>query len=478
MWKVKLTRSACCILLCAVMSPPVLAVDRVIVGPPVETDDAGQSLYEPLVELLSKRTGADWKYEYANDWLSYVDLIVSDRADLAFNEAHFAGYLALYHNHRFLARIPGNTEWFLLGSKGSDGGLPGQTVCLIPPPELGNLVLSTLDALADPMRAPYMVTVADRGESLAGVESGRCAYTVAPNNALSAAERNGLQTWSLTNIPGAAITASSRIDEQTADEIQKALLSPEGQAATAPLREHYALTREFTRPGNTNTYLLLSSVLVEGYLMPMQRMDKAFEAVQKRAEAVASEGEEEWVARVEPMLVSDIRAVQQLANNRILREAVIEQNARNVPLERIKVVDNQWSSTSELTPFKLSLQNSEAGTLLKQSVLLTPSYTELFVTDNQGANVAAYPATSDYWQGDEDKFFESFVGNGLVWVGEQEYDESTRKVSVQVSVPVHDHDGKAVGVLIAGLVVDYLRWKKQNLANGESDAQGTATAAQ
>jgi hypothetical protein len=450
-----------CVLLGAAMSVAAFAADRIIVGPPIETAEKGQSVYQPLVELLSERTGADWSYEHTGDWLSYVDLIVSDRADLAFNQAHFAGYLALYHNHRFLARIPGETQWLLFGGKDSDGALPGQSVCVNPPPDLGNLVLATLDALADPMRAPYMVAVKDRDESFSGIRSGRCAYTVAPEDALSAAERDALKTWPLTKIPGVAITASSRIDDQIVSQIQQALLSPEGQAATAPIREHYALSQDFTGPGNTNPYLLVSFVLVEGYLMPMQRMDKAFEAVQKRAEEVASEGGEEWLERVDPMLVSDIRAVQQLASNRVLRDAVIAQNSRNTPLERIKVIDQEWSGTSDLTPFKLSLQNSEAGTVLKQSVRLNPSYTELFLTDNQGANVAAYPATSDYWQGDEDKFYEAYVGNGLVWVGELEYDESTRKYAVQVSVPVYDHSDTMSGVLVAGLVVDYLRWKEQ-----------------
>lgn len=460
MRKIKLAAGVC-VLASALTSAGAFAVDRTIIGPPIDSAEKGQSLYQPLVELLSERTGEPWTYEHASYWLDYVDLIISDLADLAFNQAHFAGYLALYHNHRFLARISDETQWFLLGGKNSDGALPGQSVCLQPPPELGSLVLTTLTELEDPMRAPFMVTVNNRAESISGVESGRCAYTVVPGDVLSAAERGELKTWPLTKIPGAAITASSRLDDQIVAEIQETLLSPEGQAVMEPIRDHYALSREFTGAGNTNPYLLVSSVLVNGYLMPMQRMNKAFEAVQKRAEEVASKGDEEWSERVDAMLVPDIRAVQQLASNRILRDAVMAQNSRNVSLDRIKEMDAEWSGTSDLTPFKLSLQDSEAGTLLKQSVLLNPSYTELFVTDNQGANVAAYPATSDYWQGDEDKFYEAFVGNGLVWVGELEYDESTRKYSVQVSVPVHDQEGGASGILVAGLVVDYLRWKER-----------------
>ena len=467
MRKMILASGMCCFLLGAVLSVGASAADRVVVGPPADTVEQGQRLYAPLVRLLSERTADNWEYQQTDDWLSYVKLIVSDRADLTFSQAHFAGYLALYHNHRIVARAPDDTEWLLVGNRNGSTGiaLAGQTVCLIPPPELGSLVLTTLKELEDPMRTPSMVTVANRSESLSGIESGLCAYTVVPHDALSAADRDVLSVNPLSTIPGPAVTVGGRIEERIADEIQAAILSDEGQAATAPVREHYGVTKALVEPEeDTTSYLLASSLLVEGYLVPMKRMDKAFEAVQTRAAEISGEGAEEWVARVDPMLVPDIRAVQQLANHRIVREAVDGQNARRMTLDRIKGIDEAWSGTEELTPFKLSQQTSEAGTLLKQSVLLNPSYTELFVTDNQGANVAAYPATSDYWQGDEDKFTESFVGNGRVFVGEVEYDESTKSVGVQVSVPVYDDNNRVAGVLVAGVVVDYLRWKQKQSA--------------
>lgn len=478
MRKVTRAGSVFCMLVAAVISVSASAADRIIVGPPTATLDQGKQLYAPLVGLLSEVTGDNWVYEHASEWLSYTKLVVSDRADLTFSQAQFAGYLSLYHNHHILVRAPDDIEWLLVANKnsGDEFMLAGQTVCAIPPPELGSLVLTTLKEMEDPMRTPSMVTVTNEGESLSGINSGLCMYTVVRGDALSGADRSALRMRSLSTTPGPAITVSNRIGEQVADQIRNALLSDAGLAATRQLREHYGLS-QFVASEGANSYLLASSMLVEGYLLPMQRMDKAFETVQSRAEEVASEGSEEWVATVDPMLVSDIRAVQQLAQHPIIREAVRAQNARKVTLDRIQAIDEAWSSTEELTPFKLSLQTSEVGTLLKQSVLLNPSYTELFVTDDQGANVAAYPATSDYWQGDEEKFTKSFVGRGRVFVGEQEYDESTKKVAVQVSVPVYDETNKATGVLVAGLVVDYLRWKeKQNIANIKQESEGSVTS--
>ena len=81
---------------------------------------------------------------------------------------------------------------------------------------------------------------------------------------------------------------------------------------------------------------------------------------------------------------------------------------------------------------------------------------EVFLTDNQGANVAAFPPTSDYWQGDEEKWTASYNnGNGVVFIGPLEFDDSTQKTQVQISAPILSQN-QTVGVLVLGVSVDYL----------------------
>ncbi len=165
-------------------------------------------------------------------------------------------------------------------------------------------------------------------------------------------------------------------------------------------------------------------------------------------------------AELEELLRVKIRAVKRLAADTLIIDAVKEQNAKNVSLNEIKRIDNTWRSTKELTPFKKSLQINRAGKRLKRAVRRNPTYGEAFLTDNQGANVAAYPATSDYWQGDEEKFTASFNnGEGQIFIGPVEFDESSNTHAAQVSVPVVD-GGKAIGVLIVGVQLDYIAWKK------------------
>ncbi|WP_197466328.1 MULTISPECIES: hypothetical protein [unclassified Oleiphilus] len=76
--------------------------------------------------------------------------------------------------------------------------------------------------------------------------------------------------------------------------------------------------------------------------------------------------------------------------------------------------------------------------------------------DNQGANVAMTNKTSDYWQGDEAKWQESFKdGAGAVHIGDVEFDESAQAYLVQVSVPVMD-GGTAIGAITIGINLDDL----------------------
>ena len=165
-------------------------------------------------------------------------------------------------------------------------------------------------------------------------------------------------------------------------------------------------------------------------------------------------------SELQELLRIKMRTVQHMALNPKLIAAVRRQNAEKLDLNIIKQRDNDWKATKNLTPFKRSLQENSAGKMLKRYVNRNPSLNEAFLTDNQGANVAAFPATSDYWQGDEEKWTASFnEGDGKVFLGPVERDESTNTVAVQVSAPLF-HQGETIGVLVVGVTFDYLNAKR------------------
>jgi len=142
--------------------------------------------------------------------------------------------------------------------------------------------------------------------------------------------------------------------------------------------------------------------------------------------------------------------------------AVREQNALKVPLSRIRAIDISWLAESDNPRMQSLLKNPCAKSLLGFTGA-RPGYREAFVMDDQGALVCMTRKTSDYWQGDEDKWRKGFAGGrGAVFVSEPEKDDSTGATLVHVSVPILD-GGKAIGVVTAGIDFDLLqkRAKKQ-----------------
>lgn len=141
--------------------------------------------------------------------------------------------------------------------------------------------------------------------------------------------------------------------------------------------------------------------------------------------------------------------------------AVEAQNKEALSLDQIKAYDESWKNADEDSKslIRRITQNDEAK-YFRRRVENNPAIDEVFLTDNQGANVAAYPPTSDYWQGDEEKWTESFRnGDGVIYIGPLEFDESTQKTQVQISAPVVSHN-ETIGVLVLGVSVDYINTKQ------------------
>ena len=134
--------------------------------------------------------------------------------------------------------------------------------------------------------------------------------------------------------------------------------------------------------------------------------------------------------------------------------AVKAQNSEGKSLTDIQAMDEKWKGHAGVADYMAALMDSPLGKHLKGLQATQDYYAEIFVMDNQGANVSMTDKTSDYWQGDEAKFKNSFAGGkGAVFVDEVEFDDSSQSYLVQVSIPVMD-GGKAIGAITFGIDVD------------------------
>lgn len=140
-----------------------------------------------------------------------------------------------------------------------------------------------------------------------------------------------------------------------------------------------------------------------------------------------------------------------MGTNPVIVAAVKSENAKKKTMDQIKSRDLAWRSEPGISAFMRAMMTSACGRYLKNVQTVKGIYAEIFVTDNQGANVCMTQKTTDYWQGDEAKFQKAFLGGkGAVHVGEVSFDESTKAYLTQISIPVKD-DEKVIGTITFGV---------------------------
>jgi hypothetical protein len=153
-----------------------------------------------------------------------------------------------------------------------------------------------------------------------------------------------------------------------------------------------------------------------------------------------------WIA--DPGLISALRA----------------QNAVHGTLSTadIGALDDKWKAevgAASAPMIEKVLARPESVQLRERQDAAAGVVTEVFVMDNRGLNVAQSGVTSDYWQGDEAKWQDSYgAGPGGFHISEVEYDESTQTYQSQVSIAIVDPaTGEAIGAATFGVDVSLLQ---------------------
>jgi hypothetical protein len=151
------------------------------------------------------------------------------------------------------------------------------------------------------------------------------------------------------------------------------------------------------------------------------------------------------------------------AQDAVLIQAIQAQNVKHAGLDAaaIEALDQAWRAevgTAATPHVDAVLANAAADFLRTQVAATGGAITEVFVMDNLGLNVAASDVTSDYWQGDEAKFQETFgKGIGAIHISEVEFDESSQSYQAQISFTIVDPaTGAAIGAMTVGVDAEAL----------------------
>lgn len=134
---------------------------------------------------------------------------------------------------------------------------------------------------------------------------------------------------------------------------------------------------------------------------------------------------------------------------------------RDMPEAEIIKLDNQWREEVDASsqPLIKEVLNSPLSAYLKQVKVDSQGlFTEIFVMDARGMNVGQSDVTSDYWQGDEAKWQQTFPeGPQAIHVSDIDLDESTQQFQSQLSVSIVDPaSGSVIGAITVGINLDEL----------------------
>ncbi len=143
--------------------------------------------------------------------------------------------------------------------------------------------------------------------------------------------------------------------------------------------------------------------------------------------------------------------------------AINAQNAVHADLteDEIIALDQTWRAEADAGggPLITELLSGDVSAwLLDQQNATAGLVTEVFVMDNKGLNVAQSVETSDYWQGDEAKWQETYGReDGGLHISEVEFDDSTGFYQTQASLPIVDPaTNQPIGAITFGINIQSL----------------------
>ena len=133
--------------------------------------------------------------------------------------------------------------------------------------------------------------------------------------------------------------------------------------------------------------------------------------------------------------------------------AVNAQNTKyaNLGQSEIDALDKQWRAERESDdqPLVAAVLSNPLSIYLTQIQAASGGlYTEIFVMDRNGLNVGQSAITSDFWQGDEAKFKNTFPkGSSAVFVDEAEYHEGSGTWRAQLNMTIASESGSPIGAI-------------------------------
>lgn len=150
-----------------------------------------------------------------------------------------------------------------------------------------------------------------------------------------------------------------------------------------------------------------------------------------------------------------VKHIQAIAAQPEIIDAVKKANARQLTKAEVMAMDSRWIKLKGRLPEAEQIKANNASKILTTEMNTESYFKEAILTGKLGETVAMNIVTSDYWQGDEEKFTAIFDTNipskkPDSHISRARWDDSTKAMIAQVSVPVYDGE-YMIGTLTVGV---------------------------
>lgn len=238
-----------CVLLGGLCFLPMLAnAELIFSAPPRESMQAGEKLYGPLAEHLSKLLGEKVVYQYPKNWLQYQRDLRKGVYDIVFDGPHFVSWRLAHLEHQVLVKLPGELEFVVVVKKDDDSlkkpsDLIGKRICAIPPPNLATLTV--IDLFHNPVRQPVIWGVkGGYPQVFKSFQKGTCVAAVFRTTffekKISPEQRKNLRILHKSKgLPNQAITVGKKVGLQDKRKIIRSLTLGKGKRAIESIAKRF-----------------------------------------------------------------------------------------------------------------------------------------------------------------------------------------------------------------------------------------------
>jgi len=219
--------------------------ELIFTSAPRDSEEKEAQVFQPVVDLLTKATGQKVRFLHGDNYLVYQSEMRKGTYDIVFDGPHFVSWRMTKLQHVPLVKFPGNLA-FVVAVKKSNAkvntlkDMAGRTMCAFPPPNLATL--SVQFEFDNPARQPMLLETETFPQSYKNMVAGKCTGAILQKKlfeTLDQEKQAGKVIFNSKPYPNQAFSAGPKVTPEMRERIVKALLSPEGLAATQKMRDIY-----------------------------------------------------------------------------------------------------------------------------------------------------------------------------------------------------------------------------------------------